>query len=604
MAVTAASGTAVAWWAAGGLVVAAASLAAAAPARPLVVPDAPVATFAGTVDVNTVNLFVSVLDGDGLPVPGLSAADFTVREDGEPRDITNFRAVTRAEGEPEMVVTLVADEGDTAAAPTEPDAQPTYLAILFDSTSLQGRNQRRVVAGLEDFVRAGVARGAQVLVAGNTGQLEILRNFTAYEAAALASLERAADQATTGETRKSARRYLKRSIFRVDLFKARRMMNSTEFDLEYSRAQGHMLITEINALRRQEYNRIRDSIRVADQLLQALGGLPGRKVVLWVGEDLSLRPGLDLYTAFYRKAVMLSMVLDLVRPEVWGEELELRDEFRALAASAQACNAAVYVIDASDRDREASSVDFSPAGVDSIVATEAGGAPWTPGIDLAEERNLVEGSELVALASGGESFTPGRNVSAAVTTIERQLVSYYSLAYQRPGAPDGRQHAVKVTVRGDGLRVHHHERVLDRTPPQRLVDLTMSRLRLDAGDNPLGLELDLGGQEADGADRVIQTVRLGLPVENLGLVPNQGDRYRGQLLVAVVVIDAEGNTAAPQLLRLSLDLGADQLAPDVVAQQAIRLLMKPGTLRIAIGVRDEVSGVESSSAVAVAVTPT
>jgi len=146
--------------------------------------------------------------------------------------------------------------------------------------------------------------------------------------------------------------------------------------------------------------------------------------------------------------------------------------------------------------------------------------------------------------------------------------------------------------------VRHHEQVLDRTEPQRLADLAVARLRLDVGGNELGLKVSLDEPEPSDGGRFIQPVQLAIPVNRLVLVPD-ADRHLGQILVAVAVLDDEGNTAPAHLVRLRLAIPSDRYSEDAVAVQRIRLLMRVGTRRIAVSVRDEVSGIEASQAIAI-----
>jgi len=285
-----------------------------------------------------------------------------------------------------------------------------------------------------------------------------------------------------------------------------------------------------------------------------------------------------------------------VRPEVWGQELELTREFKAVAATAQSCGATLFMVDASDRHRESGTADYSPPNVTSIVAGELGGSLWTPGVDLHALQDVAAGAQYIALSTGGSVFTNTRNAEFLTESLNDQLGSYYSIGYRPPEAPDGRHHSVDVHVVGKGLRVRHHENVVNRTAPQRLADIAFSRLRLDVGSNLLELEVTLDEPEPLDGKRYVQPIRIDMPVRKLVLLPD-GDRRIGQILVAFAVLDENSNTAPPQLLRLRLDIAADQYAEDAMATQRVRLMVRTGTQRIAVGVRDEVSGVESSLAI-------
>jgi hypothetical protein len=257
------------------------------------------------------------------------------------------------------------------------------------------------------------------------------------------------------------------------------------------------------------------------------------------------------------------------------------------------------VIDASDRHREAASADYSPANLETATAGEGGGLSWSPGVDVLTETTLTDGAEYMALATGGTMFAGSRNVGRVMDGLRSHVSNYYYIGYRRPGPPDGKRHRVDVEVAGEKrLRVRHHEKVLDRTVPQRLGDIALSRLRLDVGLNPLDLEISLGETEPAEKDRVIQSIEITVPLAKLLLLPQEGN-YAGQILVAVAVLDDEGRTAPPQLLRLRLAVPVAEVQDDTLASQTIRLLMKHGTRKIAVSVRDEVSGVEGSNSVAI-----
>jgi VWFA-related protein len=554
--------------------------------------------FRGEYDVSLINLFITVVDGDGKPVTGLTRDDFEVFENGKRMEITNFEAIQRRDLEAVDVEEEEAAEVESAATLKAPEGR--YVAILIDNMSLERKSRKRVLKALESFIDEGLQQNDQFMIALNTGKLEILKSFTANESGLKATLRSVAEIPSAGDALKKHKRMLKRSVYNTEIFSSfvpPTFENFNETSLSISRARG--LYTEILNMRQKESVRIRQSLQVSNELLQALAGLDGRKAVIWVGEDLAIRPAIDIYTVYYSRAAPLREVMIVDPPEIWGQQEMLDYEFASVAATAQASGATIYMIDASDRDREVATADYSPPNAaDTLFSENSEAGLWTPGVNLAEYRDLSEGGNFMAVATGGESFGDTRAMGKMMDTISDRVSTYYYIGYRRDGPPDGARHDIKIRALHQGQRVRHHEQVFDKTAPQRLADLAMSRLRLDMGDNDLDLSVALDRPEPYDKNTYLLPIQLMIPVDKLVLMP-EAENHIGQILVAVAVLDDKGDTAPVHLMRLRLTIPFARYEEGAIASRSINLRIKEGTSRIAVGVRDEVSGIQSSQAIAV-----
>ncbi|MEN8163557.1 MAG: VWA domain-containing protein [Acidobacteriota bacterium] len=558
-------------------------------------PEGAQGVFHGEIDVSVINLYVTVVDKEGRAVPGLSPEDFEITENGEKMEITNFAILEHGKRVVPETVDPAIQEAAAEGASTKPSTR--HVAVLFDLPSLQRRNKGRVAEAVGSLVREGLADGDRFMVAANSGELEILSEFSSYEGSLMATLEGIAQLEDSGDAHKRSKRMLKRTIHTTQLMRMRKTQfgGGVTVDESFIRAQAGMLQTEITNARQYEYMRIDQSIGVADELVRALAGIDGPKAVLWIGEDLAMRPAYDLYQVFYKKASFYQDILQLSHPEIWGREVDLSRQFQRLAASAQSCGATFHVIDASDRDSEMGSADYGSPGVDDIINNEAAGNLWTPGTDTTEFWDVTEGADYMALATGGSVQKNTRDLEGSVARIREQMVLTYFLGYQRPGAPDGKISSVQVKVDKPGLRVRHHEKVLNKTGDHHLADLALSRVRFDIGGNSLGMSVVEGQPQPGDEGKIVRSIQFRVPVESLVLMPN-GEVYSGDLVAAVAVLDGNGRTAEPRLMRLSITIPSDRYLPDAVAARTLRLLMAPDTRRVAIGIRDETSGLTSTAA--------
>jgi len=551
--------------------------------------------FRGELDVSIINLYVTVVDKEGRAVSGLGPEDFEILENGEPMKVTNFAILEHSK---RVVPETVGPENQETVARTQAaDTTTRHIAVLFDLPSLQRKNKRRVVEAVESLVRDGLADGDQFMVAVNSGELEILNEFSSYEGSLMATLEGVAEIGQSGDSIKSNKRLLKRTMHGTQLMRVSKTQigGGMTVDTDYIKSQIGMLEAEITGFRYREFYRIDQSISVANELVRALAGIDGSKTVLWIGEDLAMRPAYDLYKILFQKAALYQEILTLNHPEIWSREMDLARQFQYLAASAQGSGATFHVIDASDRDSEMGNADFGSPGVDDVMNNQASGDVWTQGADITEFWDLTEGADYIALSTGGSVQKNTRDFEGSVARIRQLMNLTYFLGYQRPGAPDGKIYRMQVKVNKPGLRVRHHEKVLNKTGDQYLADLALSRVWFNLGGNSLGMSVVEGRPQPGDEGKIIRSIQFRVPVESLVLMP-QGDVHSGDVVAAVAVLDGEGKTAEPRLMRLSISIPSDQYQADAVAARTLRLLMAPDTRRIAIGIRDEVSGLTSTAA--------
>ena len=591
------------------------------------VPPAPTPVFTEEVEVNVVNIYVTVVDRKGEPVKGLTAADFVIEESGEPMEITNFSAIGTVEvgvaGEPPATAVPQA-AGSSAAAAAQP-LPVSQVAVVFDHTGLEKRQRTRVLKALVPWAGEATTNGGRVMVAVLEPELRILQPLTADPSLVISALEEVNQRPTQGDMIKSSKRLLTRDIHAAQ---------SVSMDLQpvqppaqtggggggggaggtqprsgnnpwtqaqpvvgaMGEQQARTYLNQIETLRHQEWSRLGQTLVGMDRLIRGMTGLPGRKDVLWVTEDLMIYPGLDLYQVFFSKFTSFSKQMSLVQPGLWGTELELLDEFRYIADVSQIAGAVLHVVDASDRDREAASTGIGGADPDTQWVSSQSGRGSTAGYDFAAVRSLEEGSAFLSQATGGSMFGSSRDFDRYFETLDQLLGSYYFIGYRRPGPPDGKVHNYTVRLTRDDLQVRTHERVPNPSVDQRLADIAVSRLMIDEGPNPLELKVSLGPTEPAEGDRYIQEIRLEIPARHLVLEEDGADQV-GSMAVAIVAADANGSPLPARLLQLTVRLPTERVTATTVAAARLRLMVEQTSSQVAVAVRDQRSGTEASTLV-------
>jgi VWFA-related protein len=159
-------------------------------------------TFTLTVNSQLVIETVVVEDKQGNFVPGLTAKDFTILEDGQPQTIRIFEHQSLSTATTPMPVTPPDNEQitlykrltRTQIAPESP-GKPQYsdrrlLALYFDMTAMPPTDQQRALVAAEKFVRTQMTAADLVAIMRyQGGSVDVVQDFTGDRNRLLSILE-------------------------------------------------------------------------------------------------------------------------------------------------------------------------------------------------------------------------------------------------------------------------------------------------------------------------------------------------------------------------------------------------------------------------------
>ncbi|MEE8367245.1 MAG: hypothetical protein V3S30_02920, partial [Thermoanaerobaculia bacterium] len=111
---------------------------------------------------------------------------------------------------------------------------------------------------------------------------------------------------------------------------------------------------------------------------------------------------------------------------------------------------------------------------------------------------------------------------------------------------------------------------------------------------PLGIEVNFGTAKKDGRNKYLLPILVRIPFDGLTLLPN-GDVVEGKVSIFVIVKDEEHGISDLKKIPYPIRVPHDQLDAAEGREVGYRtvLRIRSGTPRVAVGVWDELSGIES-----------
>jgi VWFA-related protein len=524
--------------------------------------------FFDQIGVDIVNVEVYVTDVQGDPVPGLALEDFVATEDGKPVELVNFYSSF--------------DDAPAPAPPTEeprpdeppgrppaprpqpepvPESQRLHLVVYVDNFNIHPLNRNRVFGRLREFLRDALRPGDEVMIASYDRSLHIRLPFTGSSLRANETLIELEGLSGSAVERESERRDALKEIYETN------SLHTAQFRAKQF-AENQL----------QEVGNTLDALR---EMIDSLGGLPGRKMLLHLSDGIPMVPGQDLYQAIQQRFADQSAL---------GEAFsrDLSREYLQVIAQANSNRVSFYTIDAGGlRVR---------SGVGAENATINNQIPVSVAVDGVRARNLQDTLRLMASRTGGQSILNTNDVTAGLERMALDFASYYSLGYRAPTTDRGRYHTIEVRLKQPekGWTLRHREGYRDKSVEAKVQDAAKSYLIHGYESNPLGVTLELGPQSEAGDDLVALAFEVRIPLEHVVLLP-RGEHWEGRLHIYFGATDEEGREAPLAELPFDLRIPAESIEvarADRVAR-VIEATMRKGPHKLVVVVRDEI-GAEKS----------
>jgi VWFA-related protein len=369
---------------------------------------------------------VVVTDKHGQPVLGLKPTDFTVMEKGKPQKISVFTAPDQAVPKPAA----------PALAPGVYSNRPEYRApggpptvILLDAVNTPAENQSEARTQMMKFAVENFKPGNEVAVLALTNELRILQDFTTDPSILQQAFQRYGTQ-KPGHTDDPA------EAMSVDI-------SGPGVGVAAARVTSRLEAFQKEELTNVVDHRVEITLAALRALSRTLGGIPGRKNVVWLsaGFPFSLLPNQQVEAPIESEheasQARLSKCETYGCPDpVSGAESSMNpgqqrvytNQIRSVSAQLASAQIAIYPVDVRGLETATDSSSYSSQQTMKEIAAETGGAAFI-------NRNDIHTGVERAMADHAASYTIG----------------YYPANKNW----DGSYRTISVKVNHEGVEVRH-----------------------------------------------------------------------------------------------------------------------------------------------------
>ena len=546
--------------------------------------------FFDTVDVQVVNVEAMVLDKEGQPVLGLGPDDFELLENGEPVDISNFFAV-----EGSTTARRTGETSDSASV-AEPETQNLNLVVVVDNAHVAPQNRNRIFTNLRQFVDRSLKPDDQILIVSVGDSLKLETGFTRDPETVSSVLDRLEKETGPSIRTHATQQQLLRNIQSARLVARSQGFRDNSGELERVRLEAVDYATQVRAFAEERMNRSKATLKAMAGFVSSLSGMKGRKALIYISDGMSMNPADALMQAwqdkfldwFFRNGFSDDQ---LNMASISSSNYSLTHDLDQFVQHAASTKVAIYPISpGSLLSRSAASAESHG----SFETSGAGGSSRLAG--TLEQFSLEESLLRMADETGGTAFTRSANIEGLLDQVRTDFSTFYSLGYQ-PKVISNERRDLVIKVKNKDWTVRYGKSVREKDPLDNLQDRILSSLFYDLGDNPLNIAMTSMKQEPTSAGTFQVSIMVQIPFEKILLLPEE-THHSGRLTLFVVVRDENNQNLSPfRQVEIPLQIPNDQIL-QVMAQSAgypLELNMQPGPKRIAIGIRDRLAQLDSTT---------
>ena len=534
-------------------------------------------TFVDTIDVQVVEIDAVVTDRRSRPVSGLKREDFELFVDWQLVEITNFYEATVVGERPNGGN----DQGASAQGASSNANEGQFTVVLhLDDANVLPSHRTRLLRRLQTAVEPWRTLDASFMLTRFENRLEVLvpptRDLNELAKAA-AAIPKGSPRAIQGG--EGARRYAIRSL--IDSHEACASMRACR-PCEDNWGE---LLSQARQYATNQTSTAAAAVGGLADLVTTLAGVPGKKAVVYVTDGLPQRPGLSILDYLGNQ---LCRDLRPNAPSEVAAEMVQYDEasrFNRLAAHANANRVTFYALDAAGL-RDA----IGDISVDSPAL-----APRFENTSLFAT-NAQSGLHIVSTETGGKALVNANDLASLFDDVSSHLSASYSLGFQAAPGRSGEIRQVSVRLARHAARnrrIDYRRSYREKSLDERLAERLLSVAFLGATENPLMAGIGLETTEPQENNLHELTVAVTVPAEAIFSLPSRGGET-GQLRLWLMAVERETGARTTVRQKSLLVGGTTGTAPINDSYHfEVGMNLPAGTYQIAVGVRDETTGVTS-----------